>query len=286
MQRIALIVLLVAGCHAVEEDVGTTDADPTSSSTTETLGSSSTTELEDETMTTESGSTSTTGETTYTSEVDATSDTSDPDDSDGGLACTTDEREGYATYYAADGSGNCSFPASSGDLRVAAINTADYQGSASCGGCVAIDGPLGSVVVRIVDRCPGCGAGGIDLSTSAFAEIANLSDGKVPITWRYVPCEVEGPIRYHYKSGSNEWWSAVQIRNHRHRIAKLEFLGPDGYQEVGRVDYNFFVQSGGMGPPPYSFRVTDVLGQSLEDADVPFVVGGERSGAAQFPACH
>jgi expansin (peptidoglycan-binding protein) len=44
------------------------------------------------------------------------------------------------------------------------------------------------VVVRIVDLCPGCGLGDLDLSMTAFAKIAPLSRGRVPITWHFVPC--------------------------------------------------------------------------------------------------
>src|SRR5687768_12061183 len=55
---------------------------------------------------------------------------------------------GDATYYDADGSGNCGFEASPGDLLVAAINTADYAGAVACGACIAVDGPAGSVTVR------------------------------------------------------------------------------------------------------------------------------------------
>lgn len=196
------------------------------------------------------------------------------------------EYAGEGTYYDADGSGNCSFPASPDDLMVAAMNETDYAGSSVCGACVAIDGPDGYVTVRIVDRCPECAPGDIDMSREAFAQIARIEAGRVPISWRYVPCTPSGPVVYHFKDGSNPWWSAVQIRNHRYSIAKLEYLATDGtYREVARENYNYFVETNGMGEGPYTFRVTDVHGQVLEDTDVPFAENGEVAGAAQFPAC-
>ena len=202
--------------------------------------------------------------------------------------CALEEQEytGEATYYDADGTGNCSFPATRKDPMVAAMNETDYAGSSACGACVAIDGPDGSVTVRIVDRCPACPPGDIDLSPEAFAQIAELDDGRVPISWRYVPCASLGPIFYHFKEGSNPWWTAVQIRNHDHPIAKIEYLDTDGtYREVSRASYNYFVETDGMGAGPYTLRVTDVLGQVIEDTEVPFMEGGEVAGAAQFPAC-
>jgi len=213
-------------------------------------------------------------------------DSSSTPDAGGAATCDQTGHSGEGTYYAADGTGACSFPASPGDLMVAAMNLTDFAGSAVCGTCIDLSGPSGSVTVRIVDLCPECAPGDVDLSPQAFEQIAELAQGRVPITWTYVPCDVSGPIRYHFKEGSNQWWSAVQIRNHRHQIASLEYLsGGTTWVDVPRVDYNFFVEASGMGPGPYSFRVTDIYGQSLEDSGIVFVEGGEVAGSGQFPAC-
>lgn len=202
-----------------------------------------------------------------------------------GPSCGTAEMHtGDGTFYGADGSGNCSFDPS-GDLMVAAMNHTDYAGSAACGACVKIEGPSGTVTVRIVDRCPECPQGDIDLGAEAFAKMADPSLGRVDIQWVYVPCEVSGPIVYHFKEGSNQWWTAVQIRNARYAISKLEVEKGGSFVEVGRVDYNYFVDDSGMGPGPYKFRVTDVEGNVLTDSDVPFVEAGDAPGAGQFPAC-
>ncbi len=209
---------------------------------------------------------------------------------DGGTttACAAPEtHSGDGTFYDfADGSGNCSFPATPDDLMVAAMNDTDYAGSAVCGSCAEITGPSGVVTVRIVDRCPECPQGDIDLSPDAFSHIADLSAGRVPITWHYVPCDVSGPVVYHFKDGSNPWWTAVQIRNHRHAIARFEYLAADGsFQEVARVDYNYFVESSGMGEGPFTFRITDVYGDTLVDEGIPLLDDADAPGAGQFPPC-
>ncbi len=198
-----------------------------------------------------------------------------------------ESHEGEATYYDfADGTGNCSFDASPNDMMIGAMNHADYADSAACGACVELTGPTGTITIRIVDRCPECPAGDIDLSPESFAEIAELSAGRVPITWHYTDCSLSGPIVYHFKEGSNEWWSAVQIRNHRRAIASLEYRDSDGnYVAVAREDYNYFVEPAGMGPGPHSFRVTDVTEAQLEDEGIPFVEAGDSPGAGQFPEC-
>lgn len=204
-----------------------------------------------------------------------------------------------ATYYfGADGTGNCTFDAIPGDKMVAALSYLEYsdpQPAAYCGAYAEVTGPKGTIMVRIVDKCPdipddpnnpttGCGHWHLDLSPEAFDKIADRQLGRVPISWRVVSPELSGPIVYHFKDGSNQWWTAVQIRNHRNPIATFEYKNDQGqWVSVERVDYNYFVKNGGMGPGPYSFRVTDVYGNVLVDSGI---VGGDnvsRNGAAQFP---
>ena len=194
---------------------------------------------------------------------------------------------GEGTYYDADGSGNCSFEASGpNDLMVAAMNAADYNHAAWCGSCVAVTGPSGEVTVRIVDQCPGCAEGDLDLSREAFAKIAALSAGRVPITWRPVPCNVTGPIAYHFKDGSNAFWTAIQIRNHRYAIASLEARDAQGaYTKIDRADYNYFVAAKGLGNGPYTFRVTDTRANTVEDSAIALGDSVSRAGTAQFPQC-
>lgn len=105
---------------------------------------------------------------------------------DAGDAALGPEYTGEATYYDADGTGACGFPASN-DFMVAAINDEQYS-KANCGKCVEVTGPNGTVVVRIVDKCPGCDSGDLDLSQTAFSKIAKLSAGRVKITWHFVAC--------------------------------------------------------------------------------------------------
>lgn len=209
-----------------------------------------------------------------------------PADSGGtsGPKCDTALHKGEGTYYAADGTGNCSFDKSS-DLMVAAMNQIDYANSAVCGACIKATGPIGAVTVKIVDRCPECKKGDVDFSKQAFAKIAAVSAGRVAISWHFVPCAVSGPIQYHFKSGSNQWWSAVQVRDHRHIVSTFEVQKGGAWVKVGRLSYNFFVDASGMGKGPYTFRVTDIYGQKVTDTGIAFKEGGVVSGKGQFPPC-
>jgi len=194
---------------------------------------------------------------------------------------------GDATYYDfADGSGNCSFPATPNDLMVGAMNHTDYADSAVCGACADVTGPNGTIHIRIVDQCPECPVGNIDLSPEAFQQISPLEAGKVHIDWVYSACDVGGSVVYHFKDGSNPYWTAVQIRNHTYAIAKVEArVPPADYAELPRFDYNYFIAESGLGDGPYDFRVTDVAGHVIEDTGIPLLDDGDAPGASQFPVC-
>jgi expansin (peptidoglycan-binding protein) len=193
---------------------------------------------------------------------------------------------GEATYYTfANGAGACCFDSTPDDLMVGAMNQPDYAGSYVCGSCVEVTGPKGTVTLRIVDLCPECPAGNIDLSPSAFAKIADIALGRVPISWHLIPCGVTGPLVYHFKDGSNQWWTALQIRNHRYPVSEVAYLDKGQFVSVPRTSYNYFVAENGMGPGPYVFRVTDVYGHTLIDSGIVHVENGDVPGSGQFPLC-
>ena len=191
--------------------------------------------------------------------------------------------EGEGTYYNANGEGNCLFPASPNNLMVAAMNHADYNNSQICGAFIRVWGPHGNVDVRIVDRCPECPEGDVDMSPEAFSQIAPIPWGRVPITWQLLSYPLDGPIIYHFKDGSNQWWTAVQIRNHRNPIASVEYWDNGGWINLPRMEWNYFVAASGMGPGPYTFRVTDILGNQITDSGIPHVEDGDVQGGDQFP---
>lgn len=193
-------------------------------------------------------------------------------------------QSGVATYYAATGAGACSFDASPNDLDVAAMNAVEFAGSAVCGSCVDVVGPKGKVTVRIVDLCPECPKGHLDLSQQAFGKIADLSAGRVSISWTVVPCNVSGPVQYHFKDGSSQYWTAIQVRNHKVPVTKLEVQKSGGaWTEVTRADYNYFVVTNGVGPGAFRVRITGQGGATLEDSFTGVTENATVAGTGQFP---
>jgi expansin (peptidoglycan-binding protein) len=216
--------------------------------------------------------------------------------SGGNPSCTNDQtvHTGQATWYVLNTPlVNCSYETSTLPAFYGAMNTADYANSAVCGACVEVHAPNTNqtITVQIVDQCPVatnpiCTAGHVDLNQPAFQQLDNLVTGVIPITWKYVPCTPTGNIAYRFKEGSNQYWTAVQIRNHRYPIKKVEYkMGNAPYTELVRTDYNYFLDEQGMGPGPYTLRVTDIHDQVIEDSNVPLTVAQIINGAAQFPPC-
>lgn len=151
---------------------------------------------------------------------------------------------------------------------VAAMDTPEWNNSAVCGACAEVMGPSGSVVVRIVDRCPECPAGHLDLSREAFERIAMLAQGRVTTQWRFVSCDVRGPISFKWKDGSNQWWAAIQVRDHRLPVTRVEArMGSGAFQTLERQDYNYFVGTN-LGAGPFEVRVTAQDGQQITEPNV------------------
>jgi expansin (peptidoglycan-binding protein) len=81
-------------------------------------------------------------------------------------------------------------------------------------------------------------------------------------------------MAYHFKDGSSKYWTAIQVRNHRLPIAKLEYQKDGTFVEMKRESYNYFVESEGVGDLPNGLvlRVTAADGQSVEEklpGDIP-----------------
>ncbi|MFF3068426.1 expansin EXLX1 family cellulose-binding protein [Kitasatospora sp. NPDC057904] len=173
--------------------------------------------------------------------------------------------QGVATSYdAADGNGACSF-GPSGDLMIAAINHTDYETSGACGAYVLVRAANGtSITVRIVNDCPlPCAPGQLDLSHEAFAKLADLSVGRLPITWTLLsPGTAPATMSIRYKTGSSQWWCGIQVIGHRNPVAALEVRTGGGWRQLSRTDYNYFLSPDGSGCGG-ALRITDIYGEQL-----------------------
>ncbi|MEJ2578977.1 MAG: expansin EXLX1 family cellulose-binding protein, partial [Kineosporiaceae bacterium] len=143
---------------------------------------------------------------------------------------------GEGTFYGATGEGNCSYEASD-DRMIAAMNHADYENSQACGAHLAVSGPSGvTITVKVVDQCPECSPGDIDLSAEAFAKLADPSAGRIPISWTLLSPDLDTPVSYRYKEGSSQWWCGIQVRDHRNPVRSVEVQVGSSWRNLPRKD--------------------------------------------------
>ncbi|KAL2118849.1 hypothetical protein VTJ04DRAFT_5808 [Mycothermus thermophilus] len=78
---------------------------------------------------------------------------------------------------------------------VAALNAADFDPytpngnpnrNSLCGRRIRANYNGKSVEVTVVDRCPGCPRGGLDLSPAAFQRLAHLNAGVIYGNWQWI----------------------------------------------------------------------------------------------------
>ncbi|MFO0573474.1 MAG: expansin EXLX1 family cellulose-binding protein [Polyangia bacterium] len=205
-----------------------------------------------------------------------------PMQSPGTTAQLGQKQTGDGTYYGATGGGACSYDPSPGNLMVAAMNAPQYQNSQACGTCIDVTGPKGTITIRIVDLCPECKSGDLDLSEQAFVLIADKAAGRVPISWVPVACQVSGPISIRFKEGSSQWWMAVQVRNSKLPIKKIELQKSGSWVALEQQSYNYYVMSSMPGPGPFTFRITSTTDQQITESGVVLKDAQVVQGTQQF----
>ena len=194
---------------------------------------------------------------------------------------------GEATFYGGGYEGGCAMldPVSK-DYWITAMNLSDYNCAELAGAYLEVTGELGTINVLVTDLLPEGKKGDLDLYTDAFPLIAPVEKGRVPVTWKIIPLDTaaDAPLSYKYKVGSTAFWCAVQVRNHRYPIERLEYLNSDGeFVELPRRNFNYFEAQSGLGEGPFTFRITDIYGQVVIDEDIPFTPDEIQQGHAQFP---
>ncbi|WP_089156840.1 expansin EXLX1 family cellulose-binding protein [Micromonospora sp. NBS 11-29] len=182
---------------------------------------------------------------------------------------------GKATFYDSKGAGgNCSRPAAPANRLYVALGPSEYAAGAACGGFLDVTGPRGSVRVLVMDQCPECAPGHLDLSAEAFARIADPVQGVVKISYRaVVNPPLPGPLTFRLKEGASQYWFAVLVGDHGNPLRSVEVRRDGAWRAAERQDYNYWLIPAGAGPGPYSIRVTDVYGHRATATGVRLLPG-------------
>ncbi|MEU8182010.1 expansin EXLX1 family cellulose-binding protein [Micromonospora sp. NPDC049044] len=198
----------------------------------------------------------------------------------------TATHSGKATFYDSNGAGgNCSNPAAPANRLYVALGPAEYAAGAACGGFLDVTGPKGTVRVLIMDQCPECAPGHLDLSREAFARIAEPVQGLVPVTYRaVVNPPLPGPLTFRIKEGASQFWFAVRVGNHGNPLRSVEVRQGDSgpWRAAARQDYNYWLIVSGAGAGPFTIQVTDVYGNRATVSGIRMAPGQVQNSAVRM----
>lgn len=192
------------------------------------------------------------------------------------------ERTAEAVYYDANARGACSLTFGH-DAAVLSAPDVIYNKVEACGQCLEVTGPAGTAVIQVVDRCHTCADNRLVINKPAFDKIAGkASHGVEQVKWKVVPCSVEGNLEMRIKKTSSEYWTAVQVRNHRVGVKRVEFKRGEQWVAMTRADDNYFAAEKGVGKGAMKLRITAVDGQVVEQTLEKWKDGETYKGSEQF----
>ena len=183
--------------------------------------------------------------------------------------------DGTAYTLGSPSSGNCNIQSVRPTAKIyyAAMNNDQWNHYKTCGMCVSVrcidsqcPEPRRSVTVQILDRCPECKHGDLDLSPEVFREITGSHPSRLKIDWDFVPCPrsfASGPMKFCLKGGSNGYWTAVQPCNTKTTVTKMTFNGKPA--ALNQMDAYYFLSTNGNGinlNQPIDIGVTTVAGNT------------------------
>jgi expansin (peptidoglycan-binding protein) len=191
---------------------------------------------------------------------------------------------GEARYYALGPGVACSLPNLPLDGFYVGISTTEYGRADLCGGYLDVHGPRGDVRVLIADRCPGCAPGQLDLSTAAFEQVADRSDGVAQIRYTVVRDPIPAPeVAYQVKPDSSAQWFAMLVTGTGNPIQRVAVRPSSGgnWQELNRGMDNYWTISG-AGAGPFDAQVVDIQGHQVGIFGIAIEPGRKSTGARLY----
>ncbi|KAG7380084.1 hypothetical protein PHYPSEUDO_007790 [Phytophthora pseudosyringae] len=186
-----------------------------------------------------------------------------------------------AEYYEGDGtsytlgdtsSGNCNFMSAipTASTNYAALNNDQWDGLQNCGRCAEVSciddqcaDQTTTAIVQILDRCPECSSGDLDLSPTVFKNITGSDPSRLTIRWKFVDCPNPGNIEVCLKTGSNGYYVAVQPSN---TLVGVETVTING-ESTTMVDsaYYYLIESTSeVDLTSVAVSITSVEGETVE----------------------
>eukprot|EP00890_Picochlorum_soloecismus_P003291 jgi/Picsp_1/3963/NSC_01475-R1_carbohydratebinding protein len=169
-----------------------------------------------------------------------------------------------------------------------AINLPQWDEGRACGKCVNVwctdpfcTTQFEPVKLMVVDQCPECKEGDLDLSIPAYEEVTGRWPHRLKVEWEWSDCGMwfddDDEIRMDIKDGSNDWWRAFFFSNNRYPIRNVSING----RFLERQQFNFWTEWGDLGKGPYKIALTASTGEIIETT-VDDVLKKAQNIGAQF----
>jgi expansin (peptidoglycan-binding protein) len=186
---------------------------------------------------------------------------------------------GIATHYVLQGLPNCSYPSPPADGLFVALSPSEYASAGACGGYLEVTGPDGSVRVEVIDQCPECASGHIDLSETAFAALAPLSAGLINVSYTSLTDPaLPVPLAMEVKTGSSPYWLALLAGNTGNPLTSVQVrTASGGWISLARAGYNYWIAPSGAGSGPFTVRLTDTAGNQVTVDGISLTPGSVQS---------
>jgi expansin (peptidoglycan-binding protein) len=178
--------------------------------------------------------------------------------------------QGRAFFYnPSTGPGSCSLGPLPADGLYVSLATPQYAAGSACGSYLNVSGPAGTVRAEVVDSCPGCTNGGIDMSEAAFSRVASPAAGTALVSYQLArDPQLTGPLELRVAQSATTAWLAIQVINHGNPLSSVD-VAPSGspagtrWQPLTLSPDDYWVAATGAGAGPFMVRVTDIFGHQV-----------------------
>ncbi|GAB3683211.1 hypothetical protein GCM10027589_52830 [Actinocorallia lasiicapitis] len=180
--------------------------------------------------------------------------------------------DGFATHYKAGG-GNCAYPVLPADHYLVALSEGEYAGARACGTILEVTGPARTIRVLVVDRCGPCKPGEIDLSEEAFAALAPLGKGRIPVSYRTLVDPPVENLAVRVRGGSNPYWLSLLVMGHGNPLRSVRARAPGRpWTPLVLTDYNAWQAPHGLGKGPFAVEITDIRGHRAQVTGIRLII--------------
>ncbi len=180
-------------------------------------------------------------------------------------------REGYATYTGTGYEGGIALlDPIPDDMEIVAVNKPELNSygvqSALSGAYIEITGPKGTTVAYVTDCYTEAFEGALDLCRISCDKIGdtNVPGGRIPLSWRVIEAPIVGNFTYRILPASSKWWLALQVRNHKYPVMKLEYFNDSEWIDVTKDRCNYFAIRN-INSNTLKVRITDIRGKVVTD---------------------